>query len=786
MICRTTPVLSLLLAFPLFILSQNQTLDSLKTELAASNSHEDKLELYIALARNFDKIKADSSEKYIELAEAEMQEADPDRKRYEIYDVLSQVKYKLTKNQEMLDAAQKAQQIAYQIGDSLLIAETYRTMALSIPAVSRQQAKDFILKAIEMIEDSTEKLKRFHARNYEYYAYLLQYENPRLAHGYRSKVLEQAIVLNDSNLMASSYNGIALYYRNFKVDSALYFFRQAVKINEARNRRSVLADNYVNIANCYQVKDFKDSVIYYSENALKLGRETSNISPIRQSLRLFLAHYRGAGEYEKALDHAKEMLELDKEHPSGYRSMIWLDFASIYKEMGKTDTAILYLERARDQGLEDKYPPSVATAYAYLGEVEMELNNLDNAKNYFQEADKMYARMNIEAARVRSFHRLGQIDVRQGNFRSARINFDKLLEISLKLDDISSQAVAYEGLAKCDSAAGNAQSAYKNLLNYSQLQDSFSRKNFNEEVAEMQTRFEAEKREAEIKNLAQANQIQSLELEQTSIQRNFAILLALFLAMIAVGIVYFMFRLRTNKIKIEAQANELEELNQTKDRLFGIIAHDLRGPVSGFQTLGKIFTYHIKNDNKDKLLALTGQLEKQGVQVKNLLDNLLQWSIQQLGTYRPQWERVLLNPLGKEVMDAYEESSRAKENELEIVIPEDLEARVDKNGLLVVLNNLLGNAIKFTEQGKIKLSAEKREAHLHLEVSDTGKGMSPEQLAEFRQTGSLKSEKGTSGEKGTGLGLNLVQQIIDQWEGKMQIESQLEKGTSVKIEFPIA
>jgi len=361
-----------------------------------------------------------------------------------------------------------------------------------------------------------------------------------------------------------------------------------------------------------------------------------------------------------------------------------------------------------------------------------------------------------------------------------------LLEISLKLDDISSQAVAYEGLAKCDSAAGNSAAAYRNLLNYSQLQDSFSRKNFNEEVAEMQTRFEAEKREAEIKNLAQANQIQSLELEQTSIQRNFAILLALFLGMIAVGIVYFMFRLRSNKIKIEAQAHELEVLNQTKDRLFGIIAHDLRGPVSGFQTLGKIFNYHIKNDNKDKLLALTGQLEKQGVQVKNLLDNLLQWSIQQLGNYRPQWERVLLKPLGKEVMDAYEESSRAKENELEIAIPEDLEAKVDKNGLLVVLNNLLGNAIKFTEQGKIKLSVEKRDAHLHLEVSDTGKGMSPKQLAEFRQRGSLKSEKGTSGEKGTGLGLNLVQQIIEQWEGKMQIESQLEKGTSVKIEFPIA
>ena len=227
-------------------------------------------------------------------------------------------------------------------------------------------------------------------------------------------------------------------------------------------------------------------------------------------------------------------------------------------------------------------------------------------------------------------------------------------------------------------------------------------------------------------------------------------------------------------------------LNQTKDRLFGIIAHDLRGPVSGFQTLGKIFNYHIKNDNKDKLLALTGQLEKQGIQVKNLLDNLLQWSIQQLGSYRPQWERVLLNPLGKEVMDAYEESSRAKENELEIAIAEDLQVKVDKNGLLVVLNNLLGNAIKFTEQGKITLSAEKRDKQLHLEVNDTGKGMSPEQLAEFRQTGSLKSEKGTSGEKGTGLGLNLVQQIIEQWGGKMRIESQLEKGTSVKIEFPIA
>lgn len=769
---------------PLFSIAQNTQIDSLKAVYNSSKARTQKIKHLVQLSNAFDKVNADSALTYVLSAESMITADDSLSIRFEVLKKLSGAYYKKNQYPAMLEEAKKAQALARQLGDSFLVSQTYRLMALSIPAISKAEAKVYIQQAIEIIDDTTDVLKKAMIRNYDYLAYLLKYEDPNRAHQIRQTVLQKAIELGDRTQQAKSYNSMGMYYRNFAVDSAIYYFKKAESLYAQLNIQQPLAENAAKLATCFQVKDFEDSVVHYAVKAIELGKSSSSITATRQGLKIMLGHYTQRKDFETALQYADEVLALEQANPSGYLSMIWIDTGSIYQEMDKSEEAKEYFQKALKQAQADRYPPGVATANAYLGELALKEGKLAEAKSFILQADAMYAHMNIEAARVRSFQLLGEIDLLKKDFRSAEQNYQQLLGIAEKLEDLSAMATAHRGLASCDSAVGKKGEAYQHMLSYAQWKDSVNRKNYGENVAKLEAKYEAKKREAENKELAQQNEIQTLELAQTQARSNFFLALAIILGLAALAVGYLFVRLRSSKLQLESQAAELQDLNNTKDRLFGIIAHDLRGPVSGFQALGKIFSHHLKKGNTEKLLAISERVEKQSIQLKTLLDNLLQWSLQQLGTYRPQWEQVLIKPLGQEVVAMYAESSSAKENEIEVEISEDLSWKADKNGLRVVLNNLLNNAIKFTENGKIRLHAHQEADQLQIEISDTGSGMTAEQLAEFRQKGSLASQKGTAGEAGTGLGLNLVYQLIQRWGGELKIQSEVEKGTLIQVYLP--
>jgi signal transduction histidine kinase len=522
----------------------------------------------------------------------------------------------------------------------------------------------------------------------------------------------------------------------------------------------------------------------YANKAIALGKEAAVIAPQRQGLKIMLAHYVKRRNFDKALENAEEVLALEKAHPSRYSSMIFMDFGTIYQEKGDKTEAKSWFEKALEQGQKDRYTPAIATAQAYLGELALSEGKLDEAESNLLQADAMYARMNIEAARVRSFQRLGEVYIAKQNYQKARGQYERLREVATKLDDISALATAHQGLASLNSVAGNFRAAFLHLQLFAQFQDSFNKQNYSDNVAKLETQFETAKQEAKNRELTQANSIQQLELKASKSRGLFFGLLSAILAITALAIAWFFIRLRQNKQQIETQAESLKALNKTKDQLFGIIAHDLRGPVSGFQALGKIFSHHLKKGNTDTLLRLSDRVEKQSLQLKNQLDNLLHWSLQQQGNYSPQPERILIATLGKEVLALYEENAKAKGNSLKIAIDDDLVAFVDKNGLRIILNNLVHNAIKFTEMGAIYLRAYDDDERLTIEVEDSGKGMTKAQLNTFNEQKNILSQKGTAGESGTGLGLSLVQALVTRLGGSMKIERMLGKGTRVRLFLP--
>lgn len=763
--------------------AQDHRSDSLRTAYQGSAERVDQLKLALGLSKHFDRDHADSVLLYAIKAGDLLQKKDSLRLQFMTSLALSRGYYFNNRFSEQLEAAQQAQSFAYQMGDSFLIARSFRSMAMAKPAISTEEAITYLKSAIRMMEgrESEEEL-RFLAGAQLVLAYNLQHQAPHEAQEYRRKAMLLSIQTKDSLQLASCYNSIGIYFRNFNVDSALVYFSHASRINHALGRQFYLANNYIKLATCFELQELADSALYYADQGLKLAKTIDNHLAISMGLRIFYARYLNLEDFPEAMKYAREGMNLNQRLSRQALSLSISTVGDLHQKMGHMDSAEIYLERALEQGMKDRYPPGVATAHAHLGELDMKRKNYVSAREHFLQADEMYAMMNIQAARLRPFLRLGEMAFEESNFRAAKGHFEQVKEIASKLEDLSNVSIAHFYLAKCDSALGNLRSAFDHLRIHSELEDSISTTFYDEGVARLQTQLETEKKENEIKTLQQEAHIQDMQMQQVRQERNQLLTAGLIGLGIILVICFLLLQLQRSRKQIKQQAVELLALNQTKDDLFGIIAHDLRGPVSGFHTLGRIFERLLPEESPPRLKEIGTQIERQSAQLKQLLDNLLQWAVQQLGQYQPRIDAFSLEDLVKEVADLHSPAALGKGNTLNIDIPEGTIIEGDRHGWSIVLNNLISNAIKFTDKGNINIRWQETQEK-YLTIEDTGIGMSETQLHQLHRGESLVSSLGTSGEHGTGLGLRMVRQLIQEWGGELAINSQEGQGTHIKIQL---
>jgi signal transduction histidine kinase len=240
--------------------------------------------------------------------------------------------------------------------------------------------------------------------------------------------------------------------------------------------------------------------------------------------------------------------------------------------------------------------------------------------------------------------------------------------------------------------------------------------------------------------------------------------------------------LSRQKEKIEEQAARLEQLNVTKDTLFSLIGHDLRGPLSAIGALSKRLRADPASSTTPRLLSL---LEGTSLQLSAMLDNLLRWAQSQIREVRFEPSFVDLGAVVEAVVSQYRVMLDVKEITLETGIDRGLHVYGDVVLLETIVRNLLGNAIKFSETGcRIRITAATRDGEIVLEVADTGTGMSPAQVSGLFQTDSARSLEGTRGERGTGLGLLLSQDFALRHGGHLSARSTPGQGSVFHLSLP--
>ncbi len=279
-------------------------------------------------------------------------------------------------------------------------------------------------------------------------------------------------------------------------------------------------------------------------------------------------------------------------------------------------------------------------------------------------------------------------------------------------------------------------------------------------------------------------ELKNADLKQAHTRQTFFIILSLLLIGFLFTGLWAYKKLRINKNALSQKNTELDNLNQIKNRLFSIIAHDVKGLAIPFQRASRILNHHIQKQNFDKTLEVAKQLETNAESLSNLLDNLLQWSLEQMNGYTPKPEMLMLKKEMAQIMETYAGHANYKNTILSESISEDLSVETDKGAFHVIFRNLIANAIKYTENGTVNIHAEKEKENIICTIKDSGNGISANIIEKLFTIESDKIKNGTAGEKGSGLGLVLVKKFLDLNGGTIKVNSVEGEGTNFIISFP--
>ncbi len=230
---------------------------------------------------------------------------------------------------------------------------------------------------------------------------------------------------------------------------------------------------------------------------------------------------------------------------------------------------------------------------------------------------------------------------------------------------------------------------------------------------------------------------------------------------------------------------ELRELNKTKDRLFSIIAHDLKTPVIGLMNLTQMLKNEINSGNYENVKEYSEILFNSSKKGFDLLQNLLEWARTQIGGIKFSPKRFKLCELVKEIIELFLDYAKSKSIEIICEIPEQTYIFADESMMKTVVRNLISNALKFTkENGKIILTPPQFPGQILFSVKDDGVGIKKDHITKLFKLDENFSTYGTNNEKGTGLGLILCKDFVEKHGGDISVQSKVNKGTTFTVTMP--
>jgi signal transduction histidine kinase len=236
----------------------------------------------------------------------------------------------------------------------------------------------------------------------------------------------------------------------------------------------------------------------------------------------------------------------------------------------------------------------------------------------------------------------------------------------------------------------------------------------------------------------------------------------------------------------EKRNKELEQINATKNKLFSIIAHDLRNPFNSILGFAEMLMNDYEKFSDRQRKEIIALIDKSSKNTFELLENLLLWSKIQIDKIEITKKKVQLRSLINEALSAYAHVAERKDISVEIDVSEKFYVHADVFTIKITIANLFSNAIKFTPtNGSIKIGATRQQRFVEVSISDSGIGIPADIIPGLFSATGNNSTPGTGNEKGSGLGLTLCKEFVEKNGGRIWAESQVGQGSSFYFTLPV-
>ncbi len=559
------------------------------------------------------------------------------------------------------------------------------------------------------------------------------------------------------------------------------------------------------------------------KKSIEFGHLTDNFKTIGASYSMMGTIFRTNAIYDRAIEYfIKSRMNYKK--ANYIESDAWVSYllGRVYADLKNPIKALGYfqesLEKYQEIAKNDEDKNGLAICYEQIALLNLEFGNLEEALKNINDLFKIRLKEKSKYGMSNAYSLMGRVDYLKGNYEQAELYFHKSLVLKTEIRDLIGLPTNYEYLGLCLIERGNLDDGFSQINKglelaisnnqkkiqldiYLKLSEVYLKFNHLEKaiynqkkvieiqndiffgvagikMEQLQIFYEIDEKNQQLVGLENQNKFNELKIIQ---QRNyqFMLVLGILIAILITITIYVFYK------KLRHKNNELEASNTTKNKLFSIIAHDLRGPIGTVNELLRILLDATKNKNIKKVEKFVPIIHKSMNETYNLLDNLLQWANSQKKKIKIKLEILPLSKIVHNTLKSISSQAERKNIDINVDIDENINVIADLMVLKTIILNLVTNAIKFTnEHGEISISAVQKNNLIQICVKDSGIGISSDTVKKLFLINTNFSKNGTAGEKGTGLGLILCKDFVKLHKGEIWVESILNKGSSFYFTLP--
>ncbi|WP_460512495.1 tetratricopeptide repeat-containing sensor histidine kinase [Cyclobacterium sediminis] len=606
-----------------------------------------------------------------------------------------------------------------------------------------------------------------------------------------------------------AYRNIGAYH-NLKGEytQALSYFEEGLNLAEKEEYWLGLANLYNSMGlNAYEKGNYTKAVTHYLQ-ALKIKEE--HLSEFEQSKTLSNLGlvFMDVGNIEKALEYHTRALKIREVYndQTGIASSR-INIALIYKEKGELKKAMTQLEATLELGIKMNNKQLISVSYFNLGELFLIQGENQNAYVNFEKAYVVDKERDDRVGIGYDLLGMGEARLNMNQLHEAKQNIEESLEIFVESDINSNIDKSHLLLSRIYEEMNVYAQALHHFKLHKLYQDSIMSSEINEQIQEINAKYESEKKETEFLQQQKEKDLLNENRMAQNIRNGVSIILVILLIAFIIAIRSIKAQTKA-KVIVTKQRNEFEKLNkkllhqknenekitkqlfqvnETKDKIFSIVGHDLKSPITSLKGLMQYVVD--ENLEQKEFLLVSKQLRNEVEQVHFTLVNLLNWAKGQMKGIVTAPADISLHQLVEQNISLNKPISKNKNIEIINQLEENTICYADRDQISLALRNVLNNALKFTPKGgKIIISSKKsNQGFWEISIKDNGIGMNEEILKNvFSKELANKQQYGTEGEKGTGLGLHLTKDFIEKNGGEINVISKPGKGTTFTFTIPSA